>query len=210
LGSRESYDIFNTETFCGKFICLFKAYTKKGDYMRLFTAINFNEEIKNSIFNCILRLKDKALKGNFTRRENLHLTVVFIGETNRVDAVKSALDGIQETPFKLTIGGMGKFKRNGGDIYWVGVDPNPTLTNIYHQLRKELLRREFIVDNRPYRPHLTLGREVVFPENYHREMEEEFAKSIPKIITQVDSLSLMKSERINGKLTYTEIYRKPL
>jgi 2'-5' RNA ligase len=105
---------------------------------------------------------------------------------------------------------MGKFKRNGGDIYWVGVDPNPTLTNIYHQLRKELLRREFIVDNRPYRPHLTLGREVVFPENYHREMEEEFAKSIPQIITQVDSLSLMKSERINGKLTYTEIYRKPL
>lgn len=175
--------------------------------MRLFIAINFNENVKDSLCDSIARLKRMALKGNFTRRENLHLTVVFIGETNKVEAVKQAMDGVNAVPFELSVGGVGRFKRDGGDIYWAGVNKNIVLTDIYNRLCAKLFKKGFIMEDRAYKPHLTLGREVVLPKTFD---EKEFAKSVSHSIMMVDSLSLMKSERINGKLTYTEIYRKPL
>jgi len=175
--------------------------------MRLFIAINFNEEVKESLCDSIARLKNVALKGNFTRRENLHLTVVFIGETNKVEAVKQAMDSINALPFELSIGGVGRFKRDGGDIYWAGVKKNNVLTDIYNQLCVELAKKGFTLENRGYKPHLTLGREVVVPKSFD---EKEFAKTVPHMIMSIDYVSLMKSERINGKLTYNEVYRKQL
>lgn len=175
--------------------------------MRLFIAINFNENVKGCLSDSIARLKSIALKGNFTQRENLHLTVVFIGETNKVEAVKEAMDGVHGAPFPLTIRGVGRFKREGGDIYWVGVHREPVLTELYEQLRTGLANRGFVMENRAYKPHLTLGREVVLPKTFD---EKEFAQDVPSMTMTVDSLSLMKSERINGKLTYTEIYQTQL
>ena len=173
--------------------------------MRLFIAIKFNEIVIDRLCKSITRLKEVALKGNFTHKENLHLTVVFIGETNKVEVVKSAMDGVNAVPFELTIGGVGRFKRDGGDIYWAGVNKNNVLTDIYHQLWAKLSKRGLILENRAYKPHLTLGREVVLPKTFD---EKEFTESVPHMNMMVDSVSLMKSERINGKLTYTEIYKK--
>lgn len=175
--------------------------------MRLFIAINFNENIIDSLCQSVDRLKEAAVKGNFTRRENLHLTLVFIGETDKVEAVKSAMDKIHGMPFELTIGGADRFKRHGGDIYWVGVKENNALTDIYGELCRELIKENFTIETRPYKPHLTLGREVVLSPTFD---EKEFGRSIPSLTMKVDSLSLMKSERIKGKLTYTEIYQKQL
>ena len=56
--------------------------------MRLFIAINFNDYIKNELCSVMENLKKYTLRGRFTSRENLHLTIVFIGETNKVEAVK--------------------------------------------------------------------------------------------------------------------------
>jgi len=179
--------------------------------MRLFTCINFNEDIKDYLTGGIEWLKKESLKGNFTRRENLHLTLVFIGETNKIAEVKLAMDQVQAAPFELTIGGIGRFKRGGGDIYWVGVTPNPSLMDIYHKLHGELVQRGFFIENRAYKPHLTLGREVVLEKDFGLTNKEEIDKKIfPPMTMQVDYLSLMKSERIRGQLTYTEIYRKEL
>ncbi|MEL7563555.1 MAG: RNA 2',3'-cyclic phosphodiesterase [Dehalobacterium sp.] len=182
-----------------------KVCAEWGCNMRLFIAINFNDKVKDSLCDSIARLKKMALKGNFTRRENLHLTLVFIGETNKVEAVKQAMASISALPFELSIGGVGRFNRDGGDIYWAGVNKNIVLTDIYNQLCGELRKKGFILENRAYKPHLTLGREVVVPKIFN---EKEFAESVPHMNMIIDSVSLMKSERINSKLTYTEVYRK--
>ena len=71
--------------------------------MRLFIAINFDDKIKDEL--CLLtdELKNYSVSGNFTRRENLHLTLVFIGETpsNKITSIKSAIDNIQQQPFDI-------------------------------------------------------------------------------------------------------------
>lgn len=168
--------------------------------MRLFIAINFNKEIKSKLKKAIAKLATKAEEGNFTKDENLHLTVVFIGETGDLPSVKQVMDGMNENCFEISTGKSGRFRRNGKDIYWVGIEECKALENIYKYLSQGLCKRGFKIEDREYRPHITLGREVICKEDIEVE----------KGSMTVCRISLMKSERVRGKLTYTEIYHKNL
>jgi 2'-5' RNA ligase len=177
--------------------------------MRLFIAINLTEEIKDFLTAAIGELKEQASGGNFTHRENLHLTLVFLGEVggDRLPSIKSAMDRVHGGPFCLSFSGFGRFERRGGDIHWAGVEKNETLFSIQQQLEEELRKEGFSLENREYSPHLTLGREVrladwtggVFKTTQNGKHEMAAAR-----------ISLMKSERINGKLVYSEIFGKDL
>lgn len=171
--------------------------------MRLFIAVNFSEPVKDSLTGWIQKLKDCGARGNFSRRENLHLTLVFLGETADADKVKQAMDKVSAEPFALTVGGFGRFRRNGGDICWIGVEKNEALVSLYNALCSALRLAGFSIENREFQPHLTVGREVVFPAGFDFP---GFSGQVTPVTMQVPKISLMKSERINGKLTYTEIY----
>lgn len=175
--------------------------------MRLFIAINFNEELKSSIEGTIEALKKCAKKGNFTKRENLHLTLVFIGESSRLEDIRQAMDKVDEDGFNLSVKGMGRFRRTGGDIYWLGLEKNSTLQNIYNWLYTALTSAGFQLESREYTPHLTLGREVVLDKDFDIK---SFENTLPQMSMGVRSISLMKSERIKGSLVYTSIYDKKL
>lgn len=175
--------------------------------MRLFIAINFNDEIKDTLIKAIGTLKIHCVKGNFTHRENLHLTLVFIGETNRADDIKKVLDGIDIETFDLSIGGFGSFRREGGEICWIGVQKSGELTNLYEKLSTKLGNAGFAIEKREYKPHLTLGREVILEKSFDRA---GFERTLPQIRMKVSEIFLMKSERIGGKLIYTEVYGKNL
>lgn len=171
--------------------------------MRLFIAINFAAETKDRLWEVSQGLQSYALKGNFTPRENLHLTLVFLGETARVATVREAMDSVAAPAFTLRLGGLGRFPRRGGDICWVGVDRNEVLLAIHAQLCTALAKSGFRLEERAYKPHLTLGREVVLAKDF---LWEDFAQGITPMKVEVAHISLMKSERLRGKLTYTEIY----
>jgi len=176
--------------------------------MRLFTAIVLDDQNKRELYDTAMRLKGLARGGSFTEKENLHLTVNFIGETKRLDEVKEAMQhAVRKTkakPFMLTLQGFGRFKREEGDIYWVGVLEDNTLWRIQKELVSDLKEAGFFdIDDREYKPHLTLGRRVRFDKNFDIA---EFGAGIAPKQMQVRKLSLMQSERIEGKLTYTEIY----
>ncbi|HYE67318.1 MAG TPA: RNA 2',3'-cyclic phosphodiesterase [Anaerovoracaceae bacterium] len=177
--------------------------------MRLFIAINLTSDIKDYLMAAIQELKKEAFKGNFTRRENLHLTLVFLGELSeeKTGIIKSAMDRINGEPFLLSISGFGKFKRNSGDIHWAGVDKSEALIMIQKQLIAELEKTGFSLENREFAPHLTLGREVRLADPSGNIYE-----SLPtaKQEMNVSRISLMKSERINEKLIYSEIYGREL
>ena len=177
--------------------------------MRLFIAINLNDEIKNTLMAAILELKKGASKGNFTHRENLHLTLVFLGELSedRIVDIRSAMNQIKEKPFGLSLSGFGQFKRKSGDIHWVGIDQNPALLSLQKKLTTELQKVGFSLENREYSPHLTLGREVRLADP---SVNIYNALPLSKEEMTVSRISLMKSERIEGKLAYSEIYGRDL
>lgn len=168
--------------------------------MRLFLAVQLSSPVKDALCQAIESLKKQSRQGNFTRRENLHLTLAFLGETSRLAAAKRVLDELEvPPPFSLTISGLGRFRREGGDIWWAGAEQNDALCDLAAQLVARLERAGFPVEKRPFKPHLTLGRQVVLQGR---------PGELSPVGMEVDRISLMKSERLAGILTYTEVYAK--
>lgn len=173
--------------------------------MRLFIAVNLNDEIKDHLTKFISQLKANSIKGNFTRRENLHITLVFLGEVPKenISLVKQAMEEIQSAPFQLSLSGLGSFDRRGDHLYWIGIEGCKSLNDIYQQLREKLTSSGFVLENRPFNPHLTIGRQVVTRPDFDRA---KLTQILPPMKMKISKISLMKSERIEGKLTYTEIH----
>lgn len=179
--------------------------------MRLFIAVLLPNEARSKLMETIRQLKAHTQDGRFTQEENLHLTLAFLGElpANRISAIKKAMEDVKHLPFSLSFQQLGRFKREGGDIYWLGVprQSQQPLQLIYSQLSAGLTREGFKLESRSFEPHLTLGRQIVVNPEFDRN---QFSQSLPALTVPVSKISLMKSERLNGRLTYTEIYAKML
>ena len=169
--------------------------------MRLFIAINFAEETKARLLALRDALRAQSARGNFSLPENLHLTLVFLGECDarQCTAAQKAMAAVAFAPMEIAINHVGRFRRDGGDIWWTGVREIPALMALQQDLTERLLAAGFALERRKYSPHITLGREVVTDAAPWKP--EPFGETISRI-------DLMKSERIQGKLTYTAIYAK--
>ena len=167
--------------------------------MRLFIAINFTAGTRAKIAALRDELRERSKRGNFSLDENLHLTLAFLGECDagQAAAAKSAMDEAAFKPFGATVERVGRFRRDGGDIWWAGLRADAGMSELQRNLTGGLASAGFTLDTRKFSPHITLGREVVTsatPRNI-----EPFGETVAHI-------ELMKSERISGKLTYTAIY----
>ena len=108
--------------------------------MRTFIAINFNQDVKNRLINIERSLKNMSEKGRFTSKDNLHLTLIFLGEIaeERVKLAQLCVKNISAPKFDMVVNRLGRFKRPEGDIYWAGIETNTILNSIYSQLYKNL------------------------------------------------------------------------
>ena len=171
--------------------------------MRLFIAINFPAEIKAAIAKIRDNIKEAALRGNFSFDENLHLTLLFLGECDcrQTETLKTVMNETVFSEFTLTLDKIGCFEREGGDTWWIGLKANRPLMDLQADLSHRLRQKGFTLEDRKYSPHITFGRQV--------KMCAGFAwPEIPQISFIVTGIELMKSERINGKLVYTQVFSK--
>ena len=167
--------------------------------MRLFVAVNFTDPTRARLAALRDELRQKAACGRFSASENLHLTLVFLGECDaeQVTSAKAAMDAVNFSgPFTVTVDRIGRFRRNRGDIWWAGVRESKPLSNLYQDLTDKLAAAGFEIEKRKYSPHITLAREVV---------TNEPPGEIEPFNETVSAIELMKSEHIRGKLTYTVI-----
>jgi len=114
----------------------------------------------------IKRLRESAphAQASWSREENIHLTLKFLGEieTSRLDSLSNAaacavadLRG-----FQITIEEPGVFPRHGTPrVLWIGVkDKLGKLAELQARLENECAKQGFIREERPFHPHLTLAR----------------------------------------------------
>ena len=175
--------------------------------MRLFIAVNFEEPVKDQIFGIIREVEKYALKGRFAKKEHMHLTLEFLGEIPQ-EKISSIISAMNCMAYRLLLwNSLGYFRRRGGDICWLGVKENKKLMEMQSRLHKTLLDKGFLLQDREYRPHITIGREVKLKESFNSLRLE---KDICSIIIHVNSIELMKSERINGRLVHQRIFSKVL
>jgi 2'-5' RNA ligase len=164
--------------------------------MRLFIAIQLNEEMKTALVGIQNEMRRRGVGGNYTSLENLHLTLAFIGEYPDPDGVLEAMETAGFTPFTLRLDGLGRF----GDLWWAGLSDGGELSACARRLRHALGAAGIPFDRKKFTPHITLVRRAVWDER--RGLP---ASSVPKAEMQVERISLMRSDRGRKGMIYTEL-----
>ena len=164
--------------------------------MRLFIAIQPNRSVRAALRAVQNELRRRGVEGNFTRMENLHLTLAFIGEYPDADTVTDVLQGLSFEPFTIRTEGFGSF----GDLWWMGLGSDGELEALDRQLRHLLADAAIPFDRKSFRPHVTLIRQPRFRSDPHLE-----SLLIPVAEMTVDKVSLMLSTRGKNGMIYTEL-----
>ena len=169
--------------------------------MRLFIALQLNDEMKDALQNMQNFMRGCGVKGNYTKRENLHLTLAFIGEFEDPDIVLEAIDRAKLRPFEIALSGAGSFK----SLWWAGIEGGMALRSFARRLRRELDAAGIPYDRKKFSPHITLIRK---PECCGTDSESEILaalKDTKEIKMTIDHASLMRSDRGEHGMIYTEI-----
>lgn len=134
--------------------------------MRLFIAIDPPEEIREQLS----RLCTGVEAARWVRREQLHLTLRFLGEQPQgaLEDIKSALGCVTFAPLTLALCGVGIFplgKPRYAKVLWAGIEPAQPLREIKARIDQALLPAGAPPDEeRTFSPHITLARFKQPPE----------------------------------------------
>lgn len=151
-----------------------------------------------------------------TAPDKLHLTMKFLGDTDpaRVEALCRALADVaqRERSFEVEIGEVGAFPNfRRARVVWLGVEREPRLELLHHDLEVACEALGFPIEGRAYRPHLTLAR-------VRHRPDEEVLRALARAARRVDyraalpvhSIELIESVPGPGGYTYRTIESFPL
>ncbi len=170
--------------------------------MRLFIAIRFNEEILDALEEIQDDWRMQGVRGNYTKPENLHLTLAFIGEYSDPEFIKELIAQVRFDPFPLKLQGVGSF----GRLWWAGVSESAQMKSAVRQLRHLLAEADVPFDRKKFSPHITLVRKPEVPKGLARGSGDVLVPAaVPKAGMIVDHISLMRSDRGKNGMIYTEI-----
>lgn len=125
---------------------------------RLFFALWPNEALRREI------AARREVLGRISRRRvpeaNLHMTLVFVGDVpaDAVPAVEAAGAAVHSAPFELVLDRFGWFP--GARVVWLGGEAPDAGRALVASLESALDERGIGCDGRPWRPHVTLFRQV--------------------------------------------------
>ena len=165
--------------------------------MRVFYAVTFQEETKEKVIEYKNLVSNNSVKGRFTNKNNFHLTLEFIGEVDEkeLSLLTNILYKLQNPPKELITSHIGSFKRRDKDIIWLGIEENKELITLQRNLRNLLINNGFKIENRKYKPHITIGREIVTKCPIEKNI-------FSPIKIPIASIALMESKRFNEQLVY--------
>lgn len=125
--------------------------------IRLFVAIDLPHEIKDELLN----IKMGIPSANWKQREQIHLTLRFIGEVQEpfFREIGTTLSQIKMSPFTLRMQAVGCFhSQRSPRILWVGVSKSDELQSLHRKIDKTLQSLGLPAEGKKFFPHVTLAR----------------------------------------------------
>jgi 2'-5' RNA ligase len=183
--------------------------------VRAFVAILLNEEVRARVADEIARLRPLGRSVRWVPSENLHLTLRFLGERTP-EELELVRDGLAEavqgvTPFTLGFHGLGAFPGLARPrVFWVGAATGANdATKLHARLEAALARRTIPPEERPFSPHLTIGR-ARMPSGL-AELQQAIGREAQKSFGDlpVRSISLMRSDLAPAGPRYAELTTFP-
>lgn len=185
--------------------------------IRTFIAVDLASGVKDRLIALQEQLGRAGSGVKWTRPENLHLTLLFLGDVDELEVVSICRlvqhRARKHAPFSLEVAGLGAFPNTRRPkILWAGIaDGVAELCTLHADLEEGLLelgcyRRE----DREYTPHLTLGRLS------HDDQADEWSPVLANHAdwrggnSPVDEVLVMASEMRKGGPEYSVLGRGSL
>lgn len=188
--------------------------------MRTFIAVDFQTEILDKIEQIVsyLRTQTPVDVLKWVTKENLHLTLKFIGEisTEKISHVKALMAEALHTStvFTIEVKGLGLYPNaNKPRVIWLGIENNLALVDIHKRLDHALAQAQIKPDTRAFSPHLTIARvrKNALPDQVRKIGETLSQFKISSLgISQIEHIRLYQSELNPQGPTYTPLMTIPL
>lgn len=163
---------------------------------RLFIAIVLPQEVKKILKQCQDQIRKIGwVDGTFSKPENIHLTLKFLGEVeqSQMPSFISALKNIEAKAFSLELNRIGKFPEEGRSarVIWMSAEGD-ALVKLAEGIENALLDIAAPSEH-PFKPHLTLLRvkRVIDRKKSLADLQKILFE---RIEFPVNEFSLIKSE----------------
>jgi len=188
---------------------------KESPFVRAFIAIGISDEVRGEIALVQNRLKKTGAHVSWVRPENIHLSVQFLGDISRdrieqASRVVAAAAGAVRV-FSLRVCGVGSFGRGGSPrVIWAGTEDCAELAALHCHVRRGLAEVGIKTEERPFRPHLTIGR--VRSSRGRQDLAAALAPLENAVfgMCEIAQLNLMRSTLRPSGAEYTPLYSAPL
>ena len=186
--------------------------------IRSFIALNLTADIHRQLDDIIQSLKQQTTIVRWVPSQNIHLTLKFLGDVSlaNIETLQRVLAGeaARHAPFTFTVGGFGAFPNTRWPrVLWVGVQAPAALNTAQHGIEAETQRLGYTGEERPFSPHLTLGRvsNNASPQEARRLSDALAQVKIGELgQVMVKSVYLYRSDLNPGGATYTPLASFPL
>ena len=185
------------------------------DHFRTFIAIELSRDVRARVTQHIacLRRELPGVRASFSREDNLHLTLKFLGNIPVADipkvsgAVERATKSV--SPFELTFSDCGTFPAHGRpSVLWIGTQASG-LQGLYAAIEKELAAVGFARESRSFHPHLTIAR-LRHAQGAGQLAERHKTLGFAPIASAVSEVVVFKSELFKDGSKHTAISRHNL
>ena len=131
--------------------------------MHLFFAIELSAGVTASLDAATEPMRAVAPDLAWVDAHRRHLTLKFVGESpdEALPGLVAVADAVAAShrPFELALHGAGAFPNfRRARVVWAGVEAEPRLELLHHDLELACLDAGVEVEGRPFRPHVTLAR----------------------------------------------------
>src|ERR1051325_3728762 len=181
---------------------------------RTFIAIELPRALRTRVAEHIAALRRELphVRASWTREENLHLTLKFLGNVPVADISKLSLAvetaARENNSFAFAVSGCGAFPEHGTPkVLWIGITEGLSeLSRLNEAVEREAERAGFPREARQYRPHLTIAR--LRSSSGARELARVHTqKGFASTSVKVAELCVMRSELSSKGARYTALSR---
>ncbi|MXZ74676.1 MAG: RNA 2',3'-cyclic phosphodiesterase [Gemmatimonadetes bacterium] len=132
--------------------------------MRTFIAVEVPDSARDRIAQLVNRFKTTGTDIKWVEPDNIHVTLKFLGNigTDQPAVIRDGLSAALDSAgaFDLKLGRIGAFPdMNRPRVFWVSIiEGRKELVAMQQRIEAELHARGFVREERPFSPHLTIGR----------------------------------------------------
>lgn len=181
---------------------------KLPNHVRAFIGVRLSDAVREGLAAVQQDLRHAKIHLRWVRPENIHLTLLFLGETP-LEQIAELSTHLREAddlpaPFPVRFGGVGAFPNwSRARVVWVGAqEGREELVALHEAVRDLATEAGCRFDRKRFSPHLTVGRVAGGGQRFNPP--ERLAEADGGAML-VEQFSLIRSELAPGGSIYTDL-----